>query len=147
MPKTLMPYPRLFYGFSLILQLITYLYSPISDSCILCELQVERGVFESILEQRLEVHKAGRNVATSQRHDDESTRIKVNKRQRRDILTSLCQRDFCLSIIKSKMGTRNQGIEERTNEGTESRAATTQISEEETYFCISPFSDKTTDVL
>ena len=69
MLKTLMPYPRLFYGFSLILQLITYLYSPISDSCILCELQVERAIFKSILDQRVEVHKAGKNVATFQRHD------------------------------------------------------------------------------
>ena len=65
MPKTLMSYSRLSYGFSLILQLITYFYRPISDSCILCELQVERAVFESILEQRVEVHKASRNVATS----------------------------------------------------------------------------------
>ena len=64
MLKTLMPYPRLSYCFSLILQLITYFYSLLSDSCILCELQVERAVFESILEQRVEVHKAGRNVAT-----------------------------------------------------------------------------------
>ena len=55
MIKTLMPYPRLYYGFSLILQLITYFYSPISNSCILCELQVERAVFKSILEQRVEV--------------------------------------------------------------------------------------------
>ena len=67
MPKTLMPYPRLSYVFSLILQLITYFYSPISDSCILCELQVEQAGFESILEQRVEVHKASRNVATFQR--------------------------------------------------------------------------------
>ena len=85
MPKTLMPYLRLSYGFSLILQLITYFYSPISNSCILCELQVERAVFESILEQRVEVHKAGRNVSTSQRRDIGSMRIEVNKRQRRDV--------------------------------------------------------------
>ena len=74
MPKTLMPYPNLSYGFSLILQLITYFYSPISDSFILCELQVERAIFESILEQRVEVHKAGKNVATSQRRDVPTSR-------------------------------------------------------------------------
>ena len=65
MPKTLIPYPRLSYGFSLILQLNTHFYSPIFDSCILCEKQVERAVFEIILQQRAEVKKVGRNVATS----------------------------------------------------------------------------------
>ena len=55
MPKTLMPYPRLPYGFSFILQLKYEFYSTISDSCILCEQQVERAVFEIILEQRAEV--------------------------------------------------------------------------------------------
>ena len=69
MPKTLMPYPRLSYGFSLILQLNTHFYSPITDSCILDEQQVERAVFEIILEQRAEVQKVGRNVLTSQRRD------------------------------------------------------------------------------
>ena len=52
MPKTLMPYLCLSYGFSFILQLNTHFYSPISNSCILCEQQVERAVFEIILEQR-----------------------------------------------------------------------------------------------
>ena len=67
MPKTLMPYPRLSYGFSLILQLNTHFYSSISDSCILCEQQVKQTVFEIILEQIEEVQKVGRNVTTSQR--------------------------------------------------------------------------------
>ena len=61
----LMPYPRMSYGFSLILQLNKHFYSPISDSCILCEQQVERAVFEIILEQIAEVQKVGRNVMTS----------------------------------------------------------------------------------
>ena len=65
MLKTLMPYLRLSYCLSFILQLIKYFYSPTSDFCIVCELQVERGVFGSILEQRVEVHKVGWNVATS----------------------------------------------------------------------------------
>ena len=65
MPKSLMPYPRLSYGFSLILQLNTHSYGSISDSCILCEQQVERAVFKIILEQRAKVHKVGSNVTTS----------------------------------------------------------------------------------
>ena len=69
MPKKLMPYLRLSYGFSFILQLNTHVYGPISGSCILCEQRVERAVFEIILEQRVEVQKVGRNVATSQRRD------------------------------------------------------------------------------
>ena len=83
MPKTLMPYPRLSYGFSLILQLNTHFYSPISDSCILCEQQVERGVFKIILEQKcikLAVTSQRPNVATSQRRDVGSTKMEVNKR-------------------------------------------------------------------
>ena len=62
-----------------------YFYSPIYDFCIVYELQVERAIFGSILEQRVEVHKAGWNVATSQRRDVGSTKIEVNKWQRRDI--------------------------------------------------------------
>ena len=65
MPKTLMPYPHLSYDFSLILQLNTNFYSPISNSCMLCEQQVERAAFEIILEKRTEVQKVGRNIATS----------------------------------------------------------------------------------
>ena len=83
-----MPYPRLSYCFSFILQLIMYFYSPISDFCILCELQAERVVFGSIMEQRIEVHKTGWNVATSQHRDVGSTIIEVNKRQRRNVSTS-----------------------------------------------------------
>ena len=112
-----MLYPCLSYGFSLILQLITYFYSPISDSCILCELQVERVVFESILEQRVEMHKDGRNIATSQRRDVGSTRIKVN------VATSAPF--FASPSLKEKRGTINQGIERSTYKGTESRAVVT----------------------
>ena len=81
MPKTLMPYPRLSYDFSLILQLNTHSYSPISYSCIFCEQQVERVIFEIILEQRVEVQKVGRNVATSQRRDvlTSQRRVKENR--------------------------------------------------------------------
>ena len=42
---------------------------------------------------------------------------------------------------------KTRGIEKCTNEGTKSRAAATQISGEETYFCILFFYDKTADVL
>ena len=98
---------------------------------------MERVVFEIILEQIEEEQKAGRNVATSGQREEE-----VNKWP-----TSRRQREFCLNIIKSKR-TRNQGgIEKRTDEGTESIAAATQISGEETFFCIFFVSKKTTDGL
>ena len=46
MPKTLMSYPFMSYCLSFILQLIKYFYSPTSNFCIVCELQVERGFLE-----------------------------------------------------------------------------------------------------
>ena len=55
------------------------------------------------------------HVVTSQRRDVGSTNVEVNKQQHRDVATSRCQRDSCLSIIKSKKGTRIRGIEDRTN--------------------------------
>ena len=62
--------------------------------------------------------------------------------QRHDVSTSRRQREFCLNIIKSK-GTKNRGgIGNRTDEGTESIVVATQISEEETGFCIFFFSEK-----
>ena len=140
-----MPYPRLSYGFSLILKLNTHFYSPISNSCILCEQQVKRAVFEIILEQRAEVQKVGRNVATSQRRVNEKR--KSISGQRRNASTSRRQCNFCLAIIESKREQKTRGMEKRTNEGMESRAAATQISEKETYFCIFFFSDKTADIL
>ena len=87
MPKTLMPYPRLSYGFSLILQLNMHFYNPISNSCILCEKQVELAVFEIILEQRAKVQKVGRNITTSGQREEE-----VNKRptsRRLNVVTSM----------------------------------------------------------
>ena len=94
-----MPYPRLSYDFSLILQLNTHSYSPISDSCILCEQQVEQAIFEIILELRVEVQKVGRNVAMSQRRDVPTSRRRVHENrsqqaenvatsQRHDVATS-----------------------------------------------------------
>ena len=91
---------------------------------------MEQEIFGSILEQRVEVHKTGWNVATSQRRDVGSMRIEVNKRQRHDVSTSrrlnfATPARFSLSIIKRKKGTRNRGIEERTNKGTKIKAAAT----------------------
>ena len=67
-------------------------------------------------------------VVTSQRHDVGSTNrsqqaaasrlLNVATSQRRDIATSRHQHDSCLSIIKSKKGTRIRGGD-RTKEGTE----------------------------
>ena len=60
---------------------------------------MERAIFGSILEQRVEVHKAGRNVVTSQRRDVGSTRIEVNKRRLR-----LRLRLEHLSVSKYRVG-------------------------------------------
>ena len=83
------------------------------------------------------------NVATPQCHDaSTSRRLNVATPQRHDVATLRRQRDFCLNIIKSK-GTRNrEGMGKRTDEGTESIAAATQISGEDTCFCIFFFSEK-----
>ena len=63
--------------------------------------------------------------------------------QRPDVATSRRQRNFYLNIIKIK-GTRNRGgsIRKRMDEGTDSIAAATQISGEDTCFCIFFFSNK-----
>ena len=109
---------------------------------------MEREVFRIILEQREEEHKAGRNVTMYQHRNVGSTRrgsqkvTNVATPQRRDVATLRRQRDFCLNIIKSK-GTRNrEGMGKLMNEGTESVEATTQISGEDTCFCIFFFFEK-----
>ena len=67
--------------------------------------------------------------------------------QRRDVSTSQHQREFYFNIIKSK-GTKNrEGIGKCTDEDTESIAAATWISGEETFFCIFFVSKKTADGL
>ena len=89
----------------------------------------KRGAFGSILEQRVAVHKDGWNVATSPRRDiptsrrwvniyrsqqaETSQRLNVMTSQRRDVATSRRQREFYLSIIKSKKGTRIRGSGDR----------------------------------
>ena len=90
MPKRLMSYPRLSYGFSFILYLNEHFYSPISDLCNLCECRWNGQLMGAFWEQRVEVQRAGRNVATLDvatlgRCDVGSTKIEVNKRQRRDV--------------------------------------------------------------
>ena len=83
------------------------------------------------------MQRAGRKVVTFQRRDVRSTNIEVNKRQRHDVSTSRRQRDFCLSIIKSKEGTIIPGIKDRTNEGTE--IAATYILKKRPTFVFSSF--------
>ena len=105
---------------------------------------MERAIFEIILEQKEEEQKAGRNVATSQHrpsrrpnvahHDVPTSSIAMP--QRHDVATSRRQRDFCLTIIKIKRDQIPRGIENCTDEGTESRAAANQISGEDSCFCI-----------
>ena len=106
----------------------------------------KRAVFGSILEQRMKVHKDCWNVATfqrphvvtPQRRDVGSTKLKVNKWKRHDAPTSrrlniaTLQRldvnaSFVLSSLKAKRGCRIGGIGDRTNSGTEIRAAVTLI--------------------
>ena len=103
-------------------------------------MQVERAVFGSILEQRVEVHKAGWNVATFQRRDVGSTNIEVNKRQRRNVSTSRRQRDFCLSIIKSKKGDQNSGNRGSYERGHENQnSSDLDLEEEKPTFVFSSF--------
>ena len=90
---------------------------------------MERAFFRTILELREEKHEAGRNVATSGQHEEEVNKWPTSRRLN---IATLAR--FSSTIIKSKKGPEFEGIEERTNEGTESRAAATQISGEETYF-------------
>ena len=62
---------------------------------------------------------------TSQRHDVESTYKEVNKRQRRDVSAS-----FSSQSLKGKWERNSRGgleIGNRTNQGTEIRAAVTLI--------------------
>ena len=87
------------------------------------------------------------NIVTSQRRDVGSTKIEVNKRQRRDVPTSRRQHDFCLSIIKRKKGTIFEMREDRMKEGTKTRNSSDLDPEEKTDFCIFFFSDRSTDVL
>ena len=69
MPKTLMSYPRMSYGFSFILCLNEHFYSPISDLCNSCECRQNGQLLGAYWERRVEVQRAGRNVATFQRRD------------------------------------------------------------------------------
>ena len=88
MPKTLMSYPRMSYGFSFILYLNKHFSSPISNLCNLCERRWNGQLLGAFWEQKVEVQRAGRNIATSQRRDVRSTKIEVNKRQRHYVSTS-----------------------------------------------------------
>ena len=54
-------------------------------------------------------------------------------------VATLRHHDFCTSIIKSKGRPNFEGIEESTDESTESRAAAIGIIGEDTSFCISSF--------
>ena len=74
MPKTLMPNPRLSYCLSSTLHLIKYFYSPTSDFCIVCELQVEWGILDAFWSIgwkciKLVVTSRRPNVVTSPRRD------------------------------------------------------------------------------
>ena len=137
-----MPYPRLFYGFSVILQLNMHFIA----RYLILAFCVNRwkngqflGPFKSIEKKSKNMAETSRrpNVATSGQREEEVNKYPTSRRQ--------C--DFCLTIIKSKRDQKTRGIEKRSNKSTERRATTTQISGEETYFCIFSCSDKIVDVL
>ena len=69
MPKTLMSYPHLSYIFSFILYLNDHFYSPISDLCNLCECRWNGQLLGAFWDQRVEVQRADRNIATFQCRD------------------------------------------------------------------------------
>ena len=110
MPKTLMPYPHLSYGFRIILQLNTHFIA----RYLILALCVNSRWNGQLLGSFWSRVKTSRNVETSQRRDVPNSRRRVNKKrkstsgQRRDASTSQRQCEFCLNLIKSK-GTRNQG--------------------------------------
>ena len=104
---------------------------------------MERAIFGIILEQREEEQKVGRNVATYQRRDVGSMRrgsqqvTNVMTSQRCDVNTISAS-----TSLKAKGPEIERGIGKRTDEGMESIAAATQISGEDTCFCIFFFSEK-----
>ena len=88
MPKTLMSYPRLSYGFSFILYLNEHFYSPIFDLCNLCKCRWNGQLLGAFWEQRFEVQRAGRNVATFQSRDVPTSRRWDNKDRSQQAATS-----------------------------------------------------------
>ena len=92
-------------------------------------------------------HVTMSRVPTSRRRNDVTPgqQKKVNKRpnvatsQRHDVATLQRHHYFCTRIIKCKGRPNFEGIEERTDENTESRATVTGIIREDTSFCISSF--------
>ena len=94
-------------------------------------MQVERAVFGSILEERVEVHKAGWNIATFQCRDVGSTNIEVNKWQRRDVSASSAS-----PSLKAKRGPEFEGGKIVRTRARKVRAATTLILKKRPSFFI-----------
>ena len=94
MSKTLMPYPRLSYDFSFLLQLNTHFIARYLILALCVNNRWNGQFLGPFWEQREEEQEASRNVATSQRHDVGSTRRgsqqvgNVTTPQRHDVLTS-----------------------------------------------------------
>ena len=92
------------------------------------------------------MHKAGWNVATSQRRDVGSTRIKVNKRQRRDVstprrcnVTTLQCHDVNASFVSPSLkakGDQNSRHRRSYELGHGNQSSSDLDLEEEPYFCI-----------
>ena len=86
------------------------------------------------------------NVVTLRHRDAWSIEASQQATQRRDISTSQRHHDFCTRIIKCKGRPNFDGVEERTDERTKSRAAAIGIIGEDTSFCIFFFyANKTAD--
>ena len=126
-----MSYPRMSYGFSLILQLNTHFIA----RYLILAFGVNSRWNGQFLRPFWSREKKSKKLAGTSRR-------RVNKKrnstsgQRRDASTSRRQRDFCLTIIKSKRDQKSRGIGKHTDEGMESRATANQISREDTCFCI-----------
>ena len=100
-------------------------------------------VFGIILEQREEEQKADKNVVMYQRRNVPTSRRRVNEKrkstsdQRRDVSAISAS-----TSLKAKGPEIDEGIGKRTDEGTKSIAAATQISGEDTFFYIFFFPKK-----
>ena len=142
MPKTLMPYPRLSYGFRLILQLKMHFLARYLILAFCVNSRWNRLFLGSFLSKEKKSRKLVRtsrrtNVATSQRRNVGSMIIgsqqvaSVTTPQRCDVSAISAS-----TSLKAKGPEIEGGIEKRTDEGTECRVAATQISGEDTCFCI-----------
>ena len=127
-----MSYPRLSFGFSSIL----YLNTQFIARYLIFTLYVNSRWNERFLGSFWSREKKNRKMAgTSRRRVNEKS--KSTSDQRRDVNAI-----SALTSLKAKGPKIDGGIRKRIDEGTKSIAAVTQISGEDTCFCIFFFSEK-----